>query len=88
VKLLAPEAEQEPTSSLDDVILLYLATFANDSMHAYIYIYNTSRIRGSGRIQYAYHRSSRGKTAVSRMWKKYEISLCKEIHGVSIFNPT
>jgi len=37
-----------------------------------------SRIRGSGRIQYAYHRSSRKKTAASRMWKKYEISLWKK----------
>jgi len=40
------------------------------SMHAYVNQY--SRIRGSGRIQYAYHRSSRKKTAASRMWKKNE----------------
>jgi len=39
-------------------------------MHAYVNQY--SRIRGSGRIQYAYHRSSRKKTAASRMWKKNE----------------
>jgi len=45
-------------------------------MHAYMNQY--SRIRGSGRIQCAYHRSS-GETAASRMWKKYEISLQKSM---------
>jgi len=40
---------------------------------------NDSRIHGSGRIQCAYHRSSRKKTAVSRMWKKKQkISLWKK----------
>jgi len=46
-------------------------------MHAYMNQY--SRIRGSGRIQYACHRSSRKKTAESRMWKKNEISLQKSM---------
>jgi len=58
---------------------------ASDSMHAYMNQY--SRIRGSGRIQYACHRSSRKKTAVSRMWKKKKRSHCKEIHGISFSIP-
>jgi len=42
-------------------------------------VHTNSRIRGSGRIQHACHRSGRKKTAVSRMWKKHEISLQKSM---------
>jgi len=80
--LLAPEGELGRVTSSSDVILLHLATFATAQvcMHVCMHQHQCDcRIRGKWKNPVcSCHRSSRKKTAASRMWKMHEISLWKK----------